>query len=83
MILATIQALILSWALAGDAWAREACERIGGAVGAISLETRIMEAAKCCWRSIHDMETLEMMGAGLIDDAQATARNIEEKGGEW
>ena len=76
-------ALILSWALAGDAWAREACERIGGAVGAISLDSRIMESAGCSWRDIHDMETLRMLGAGIIDDAQATARNMETEGGEW
>ena len=56
---------------------RAVLERIGGAVGAISLDTRIMESAGCSWRDIHDMETLRMLGAGIIDDAQATARNME------
>lgn len=69
--------LILLWALAGDQWAREACERIGGAVASIELDSRIWEAYKVPTGESWDLLTLEMLGAGIIDGAEATRRNME------
>ena len=65
--------LILLWALHGDQWAREACERIGGVVASIEQDARIYGDHRDAW----DLLTLEMLGAGTIDDAEASRRNLE------
>lgn len=65
-------ALILSWALAGDVWATAAIQEIGGVAHSIWLDSMMypetLEAA--------NLLTLEKLGAGLIDDAEATQENL-------
>ena len=69
--------LILLWALHGDQWARETCEQIGGAVALISLDARVWEALEVPRSDSWDLLTLEMLGAGIIDDAETSRRNLE------
>ena len=65
--------LILLWALHGDQWARETCEQIGGAVASIEMDARIYGDH----RDACDLLTLEMLGAGIIDGAEESRRNLE------
>jgi hypothetical protein len=65
--------LILLWSLAGDQTARDLCERIGGVVASIEMDTRIYGDHQDAW----DLLTLEMLGAGIIDDAETSRRNLE------
>lgn len=65
-------ALILAWALAGDAWATAAIQEIGGVTHSIWVDSVLypdtLEAA--------NLLTLEKLGAGLIDDTEATQENL-------
>jgi hypothetical protein len=61
-------ALILAWAIAGDAWATEAVQRIGGPAHSIWIDSQIFECP--------DLTVLEQLGAGYIDDVEATRQNI-------
>ena len=69
--------LILLLALGGDQTARDLCECIGGVVASISLDARIWETCEVPRSVSWDMLTLERLGAGIIDDAEATRRNLE------
>ena len=65
--------LILLLALAGDQTARDLCEQIGGAVASIEMDARIYGDHRDAW----DLLTMEMLGAGIIDVAEASRRNLE------
>ena len=65
--------LILLLALAGDQTARDLCERIGGVVASIEMDARIYGEHRDAW----DLLTLEMLGAGILDDAESSRRNLE------
>ena len=65
-------ALILAWALAGDAWATQAVQRIGGPVHSIWIDAKVYGDA---WDAPLIL-TLEKLDAGLIDAEEATQENI-------
>jgi len=67
--------LILLMALGGDQAASDLCERIGGVVASIEQDARIYAWAKVNRIEAENLLTIEMLGAGLINEWEATQRN--------
>ena len=68
---------LLRWSRALTEWEQEERDRIGGVVASIEMDARIWEACDVPTGESWDLLTFEMLGAGIIDDAEATRRNLE------
>ena len=66
-------ALLLSLAITGEAWAFEAVQQIGGRAHAILIDS----VAFGGW-GVQGISTIEQLDAGIVDQAEATRRNIAE-----
>lgn len=71
-------AILLAWALAGDQWATDALDRIGGPASWISLDSRVYAACEVQPRVARDLETISLLLGGWIDETEAMARNAGE-----
>lgn len=66
-------AALLALAISGQQWAFDAIQQIGGQVHAILIDSVAYDG----W-AVQGISTIEQLDAGIIDEAEASRRNIAE-----